>query len=74
MSVTIAHLDRKFALLFAVVFGLAAVGIAVSVLAGVAGGVANPPVLRVPLNTRVTVFGSRDTKRASTILTPPWLR
>ncbi len=51
---TFAHLDRKVAFLFAVIFGLAAVGIAVSVLVAVPAGLANTPILRVPLENLET--------------------
>ncbi len=54
MVTTLAHLDRKVALLFALLFGLAAVGIAVSVLVAVPAGLANTPILRVPLENLAT--------------------
>jgi hypothetical protein len=46
---TLAYLDRKGALLFAIVFGLAALGIAVAAIVGVSSGLANTPLLNVPL-------------------------
>lgn len=54
MATTFAHLDRKAALLFAVIFGLAALGIASSAIVGVSGGLANTPLLNVPLTNLVT--------------------
>ena len=54
MAATFAHLDRKVALLFAVIFGLAALGIAVSALVAVYSGLGNTPLLRVPLTNLVT--------------------
>ncbi|WP_157372089.1 hypothetical protein [Arthrobacter sp. Soil736] len=54
MVTSLAHLDRKVAFLFAVIFGLAAVGIAVSVLVAIPAGLANTPILRVPLENLET--------------------
>ena len=54
MATTFAHLDRRVALVFAVVFGLAALGIAVSALVAVYTGLGNTPLLRVPLANLVT--------------------
>ncbi|QCO96702.1 hypothetical protein FCN77_01910 [Arthrobacter sp. 24S4-2] len=54
MVTALAHLDRKVAFLFALLFGLAAVGIAVSVLLAVPAGLVNTPVLRMPLENLVT--------------------
>lgn len=54
MANTIAHLDRKGALLFAVIFGLAALSIAVSALVAVYSGLGNTPLLNVPLTNLVT--------------------
>ena len=54
MATTFAHLDRKVAFLVAVIFGLAAVGIAVSILVAVPAGLANTPLLRVPLENLET--------------------
>ena len=54
MVTRLAHLDRKVALLVAVLFGLAAVGIGISVLVTVAEGLTGTPVLRVPLENLET--------------------
>ena len=54
MATTFAHLDRRVALVFAVVFGLAALGIAGSALVAVYTGLGNTPLLRVPLANLVT--------------------
>lgn len=54
MATTFAHLDRKIAFLFALLFGLAAAGIAVSVLVAVPAGLATTPMLRVPLENLET--------------------
>jgi hypothetical protein len=51
---TIAHLDRRGALLFAVIFGLAALSIAVSALVAMYSGLGNTPLLNVPLTNLVT--------------------
>ncbi len=49
MEATFAHLDRKVALLFAVISGLAAAGIAVSAVVSLSAGFAGMPLLNVPL-------------------------
>lgn len=49
MANTLAYLDRKGALVFAIVFGLAALGIAVSAIVAVLTGLASTPLLDVPL-------------------------
>jgi hypothetical protein len=51
---TLAYLDRKGALLFAIIFGLAAIGIAVTVIVGGFAGLGSTPVLHVPLTNLVT--------------------
>lgn len=63
MVTTFAHLDRKVAFLFAVIFGLAAVAIAVSVLVAVPAGLANTPILRVPLeNLEIPALGEGNSE------------
>jgi hypothetical protein len=54
MATAFAHLDRKVAFLFAVVFGLAALGIAAAVVLAVPAGLTDTPVLRVPLENLQT--------------------
>lgn len=54
MVTRLAHLDRKVALLVAVLFGLAALGIGISVLVTLVTGLADTPVLRVPLENLET--------------------
>lgn len=54
MAITFAHLDRKGALLFAVIFGLAALGIAVWAIVAVFAGLGSTPLLNVPLTNLVT--------------------
>lgn len=54
MVTRLAHLDRKGALLVAVLFGLAALGIGISVLVAVPAGLTDTPVLRVPLENLAT--------------------
>ena len=54
MANTLAYLDRRGALLFAIVFGLAALGIAVSALVAVFAGLASTPLLNVPLTNLAT--------------------
>ncbi|WP_307072711.1 hypothetical protein [Arthrobacter pascens] len=54
MAATFAHLDRKGALLFAVIFGLAALSIVVSAIVAVYSGLANTSLLNVPLTNLVT--------------------
>ena len=54
MITRLAHLDRKVALLVAVIFGLAALGISISVLVNVPAGLTETPVLRVPLENLAT--------------------
>jgi hypothetical protein len=50
---TLAHLDRKGALLFAIIFGLAAIGSAVAAIVAVFAGLGSTPVLNVPLTNLV---------------------
>ncbi|MDP9982756.1 hypothetical protein J2W14_002148 [Pseudarthrobacter oxydans] len=54
MGNTLAYLDRKGALLFAIVFGLAALGIAVAAIGAVYFGLVSTPLLNVPLTNLVT--------------------
>ncbi len=54
MATTLAYLDRKGALLFAIVFGLAALGIAVAAIVAVFAGLASTPLLNVPLTNLAT--------------------
>jgi hypothetical protein len=49
-----AHLDRKATLIFAVIFGLAALSIAVAAIAGVVAGLGSTPLLNVPLTNLST--------------------
>jgi hypothetical protein len=50
---TLAHLDRKGALLFAIIFGLAAIGSAVAAIVAVFAGLGSTPLLNVPLTNLV---------------------
>jgi hypothetical protein len=54
VAATLAHLDRKGALLFAIIFGLAALGIAVAAIVAVFVGLGSTPLLNVPLTNLVT--------------------
>lgn len=54
MATTFAHLDRKVALLFAIVFGLAALSIAVAAVVAVFAGLVSTPLLNVPLTNLAT--------------------